>query len=129
MKKEQCHLLPDALLKELLQRRQRAARFRALYIATLGLTVVGLLTLPQVGQTAVRQGQSWDDGRVTVKSVCFRGLPDGGAAARIDALAALADGGSGGPDNAVFIDLAGSARTTALNALSNAQTAWVNAQP
>lgn len=107
-------------------------RFRPVPIATLGLVglaVVGVLMLPQVSQSALHAGQSWDDGRVTVKSVCFRGLPDGGAAARIDAVAALADGGAGGPDNAVFIDLAGGARTTALNALSNAQTAWVNAQP
>lgn len=110
----------------------KTPRFRPLPVATLGLlglAALGVLTLPQVGRTALRQGQSWDDGRVTAKSVCFRGLPDGGASARIDAVAALADGGAGGPDNTVFIDLSGAARTTALNALSNAQTAWVNQQP
>lgn len=110
----------------------KTPRFRPLPLATLGLlglAAVGVLTLPQIGQTAIRSGQSWDDGRVTVKSVCFRGLPDGGAGARIDALAALADGGSGGPDNTVFIELSGAAQTTALNALSNARTAWVNNQP
>lgn len=110
----------------------KTLQFRPLPVATIGLiglAVVGILTMPQVAQTALHQGQTWDDGRVTVRSLCLYNLPDGGARARVDAVALLADAGVGGPDNTQFFDLAGASRTTALNALSNAQTAWLNAQP
>lgn len=98
----------------------------------LGLVTVGAVLLFQLtgpAAAALRAPPSWDDGRVTVQSLCLYGLADGGARARVDATARLADGGCCGPENTQFFDLVGAPRTNALNAIDNAKTAWVNAQP
>lgn len=102
---------------------------RPLTTTTLGalmLSAAALVIFTQQALGTVRR-DDWDDATVRVDSVCIYPLPDGGAAARIQAKALLLDGGVG-REKPLYGELSGQGRTEGLQVLSRAQTLWVGAQ-